>query len=377
LNKHLHIVTLDVPYPDDYGGAIEQWHKIKWLHRLGVRIHLHCFTNKRPQAPILKQYCEKVHYYPRKIGFKGFSFSLPYIVSSRQSDELLKNLLADDAPILFEGVHCTWPLRSGKLRERRVLVRLHNVEYRYYEQLFRLENEFFRKTYYWWEARQLRKYERWLATQATLLSMSQTDLDVYQQEFGAKDIRFLPAFVAWEKVSSEPGKGCYCLYHGNLSINENEEAAVWLLQHVFDKLPIPFVIAGRKPSERLKHLAHLHEHTCLVADPEERELQDMIGKAQINILPSFNKTGVKLKLLNALYCGRHCLVNEAGVQGTGLDTLCARAEDADHFRQQIARLYELPFTENSVHTRTSVLNEWNNNERNARKLVELIWPAGN
>ena len=51
-------------------------------------------------------------------------------------------------------------------------------------------------------------------------------------------------------------------------------------------------------------------HTCLVANPSEMEMQDMIAKAQINILPSFNNTGIQIKLLNALFNGRHCLVNK-------------------------------------------------------------------
>ena len=36
----------------------------------------------------------------------------------------------------------------------------------------------------------------------------------------------------------------------------------------------------------------------------------MIAKAQINILPSYTHTGIKIKLVNAIFNGRHCLVNE-------------------------------------------------------------------
>ncbi len=374
MDKHLHIITLDVPYPDDYGGAIEQWHRIRWLHQLGVKIHLHCFTKKRPPAPLMEQYCASVQYYPRRTGLKGFSFRMPYIVSSRRSAALMKNLLADQHPILMEGVHCTWPLQTGLLKNRKVFVRLHNAEFRYYSQLCRHENELFHRLYYRWEAHMLFRYEKKLTGQAELLALSQQDLNIYRNQLGARRIHFLPAFVAWESVSGHAGKGCYCLYQGNLSINENEEAAIWLLQEVFNKLPIPFVIAGKQPSERLKHLAHQHELTCLVADPGEKEMQDMIAKAQVNILPAFNQTGIKLKLLNALFCGRHCLVNEAGVEGSGLDPLCNIAGGAEAFRSQVSRLYELPFTENMIRKRATLLNELNNNERNARKLIGLVWP---
>ena len=58
-------------------------------------------------------------------------------------------------------------------------------------------------------------------------------------------------------------------------------------------------------------------------------MQDLIGKAHINVLPSFNATGIKLKLVNALFNGRHCLVNEATAEGSGLESACFVAHDAD------------------------------------------------
>lgn len=87
MNK-LHIVSFDIPYPADYGGVIDVFFKIKALYEAGVKIHLHCFEYHRPPAPELDQYCEKVSYYPRKISSRLLFHKLPYIVISRQSDEL-------------------------------------------------------------------------------------------------------------------------------------------------------------------------------------------------------------------------------------------------------------------------------------------------
>jgi hypothetical protein len=42
------------------------------------------------------------------------------------------------------------------------------------------------------------------------------------------------------------------------------------LQNVFNKLNLPFVIAGKNPSKRLEQLAHDHQHTCLVANPSDK-----------------------------------------------------------------------------------------------------------
>ncbi len=66
MDKHLHIITHDVPYPADFGGVIDLFYKIKTLHELGIKIHLHCFTGKRTQQEELNKYCVSVKYYPRK-----------------------------------------------------------------------------------------------------------------------------------------------------------------------------------------------------------------------------------------------------------------------------------------------------------------------
>src|SRR5690349_17100190 len=127
--RRLHIITHDVPWPADYGGVVDLFYKIKALHELGVRIYLHCFVNKRPPQEKLEKYCEKVYYYKRKAGITGFSFRLPYTVNSRKNAELIRNLNKDEYPVLLEGVHCSYYLHTGKLANRKVLLRLHNAEF--------------------------------------------------------------------------------------------------------------------------------------------------------------------------------------------------------------------------------------------------------
>jgi hypothetical protein len=121
-------------------------------------------------------------------------------------------------------------------------------------------------------------------------------------------------------------------------------------------------------------MAHEHPHTCLVANPGEKELQDMIAKAQINILPSLNNTGVKLKLLNALFNGRHCLVNKAGAEGSGLDNICQIAEDAEDFKTAISYLYNIPYTREENEQRQQALQQLYCNHKNLEKIVEVFWP---
>ena len=85
---------------------------------------------------------------------------------------------------------------------------------------------------------------------------------------------------------------------------------------------IPFIIAGKDPSNRLIRKSRKNKNVSIVSNPSDAELNDLIAKAQIHVLPSFNKTGIKLKLINALYNGRHCVVNDEAVEGSGLEDAC-------------------------------------------------------
>jgi hypothetical protein len=374
LVKHLHIVCLDVPYPPDYGGVFDLFYKLHHLKSKGVKIHLHCFEYGRGEQAELNQYCESVNYYERKKGHKGFSLKWPYIVSSRASESLIQNLLADNYPVLLEGIHCSYFLQEGRLLGRKVVLRLHNIEYLYYRQLSKNAGSLFKRIYYWNESRLLRRYEKDIAQKADLvLTVSEKDAKIYRAEFGASSIHYLPVFLPWSHAIYKEGLGSFCLYHGNLSVDENEKVAIWLLKNVFKDLGMPFVIAGKNPSNRLQKLVNEISNAVLVSNPSVDEMMDLIAKAQIHVLPSFNNTGMKLKLLNALFCGRHCVVNEEMVVLTGLEQTCHIAGNADGFKSILIQLFHRPFSEDEIQVRKGLLNQHYDNVLNAERLIRWIW----
>jgi len=374
LNKHLHIVCFDVPWPADYGGAIDVFCKIDALYKAGVKIHLHYFSyNHRGNPNEINKYCESINVYERKTGHKGFSFSKPYIVASRINDELINNLNKDDYPILIEGVHCTGILPQIKNQNRKIVIRLHNDESSYYKQLSTNSTNIFKKTYNRFESFLLAKYEHSLPANYTYACIIQKDCDFFRSTHGLINSFLLPAFIPYKEVIGHEGVGNFCLYHGNLSIPENEKAALWLLSKVFSKIKVPLVIAGRNPSRQLDKSAHLFKHTCLVANPSTSELNDLIKKAHINILPSFSTTGIKIKLLHALFEGRHCVTNESMVKDTGLESACYVGNNADAIASIIVQLHHQPFTEEEITIRKNILGNNFNNEINIRRLIQYLW----
>jgi hypothetical protein len=373
LPKHLHIIALDVPYPPDYGGVFDLFFKLKALHALGVQIHLHCFDYGRGKQDELNKYCAEVHYYERRMGAKGFSFSIPYIVASRANEELLTRLKKDVHPIIMEGVHCTYFLHEDKLPGRKILVRLHNVEYQYYHHLAETTTSKRKGLYYSFECGLLKKYEKRIANKATIIAVNKKDAETYRRVLGAQHAHYLPVFIPFETVQGQAGIGTYCLYHGNLSVAENEKAVEWLLEKIFPGLGIPLIIAGKNPSHKLVKLAQQFPSTTLCANPSEEEMKGLVAKAQVHLVPSFNITGIKIKLLNALFNGRHCLVNRNTIEGTGLESACIIANDEESFIQQVKSLYKTPFTDEHLQIRCQLLETEFNNSQNAERLVELIF----
>ena len=112
---------------------------------------------------------------------------------------------------------------------------------------------------------------------------------------------------------------------------------------------------------------------CIRDSPSEKEMQDMIAKAHIHLLPAYIKTGMKIKLLNALFNGRHVVVNEAMIADSGLEPLCHVGTTANAFKDLIAQLYHQPFTEDEIRLRNKVLVPRFNNEANVIKQIGWIW----
>ena len=57
-NDSIQIVAFAVPWPPNYGGAIDIFYKIKALHEQGVKTHLHAFAyDGHVPSDELESYC--------------------------------------------------------------------------------------------------------------------------------------------------------------------------------------------------------------------------------------------------------------------------------------------------------------------------------
>ncbi|MDH6359070.1 glycosyltransferase family 1 protein [Parabacteroides sp. PF5-9] len=368
----INIVSFNVPYPPNYGGIIDVYYKLKTLHQLGVKIILHCFVYERPAAPELAEVCEEVYYYQRRTGLCSNITYLPYNVYSRKDPELLQNLLKNEYPILFEGLHTCYYLNHPKLKKRFKIYRESNIEHDYYSYLARSENSVIKKCFFWIEAFRFKFYQRVIAAADLSLVVSTTDTTYLQKIFPENRIEFMPSFHANDLMTIQPGASDFILYHGKLSVVENEKAVIYLIRNVFCRLSHTCVIAGMDPSKRIYQAAQPYPHIRIEANPSSERMDSLIKNAQIHMLITFQDTGLKLKLLNSLFAGRHIVVNQLMVNGSGLESLCCVADTDEAMISACNSLMDQPFTSGCIEKRESFLLPAYSNERQGKRLYSIL-----
>ncbi len=347
------------------------YNRIKTLHALGQKITLHYFSyNKNRNVKDLEPFCTAVFPYKRKGLLSWFPFSKPYIIATRIDRKLIERLNNDRSPILLEGIHCTGIIPHLAYKDR-IVIRMHNDEAEYYQKLITSEKKLLRKLYFVVESFLLKKYQHRLSPDLKIICVSRSDIKVFENQYHYQRLFYIPSFLSWQEVTSKTGKGNYCMYHGNMSIAENEAAAIWLIDHVFSTLRVPFIIAGKNISDKLMQAAARYKHIRLVSNPDFSLMDKLIQDAQIHILPSLNNTGLKLKLLHALFQGRFCITNNEGVKGTDMEDLVYVVSNrGTEYIKLIEYLFQKSFSSEEKNKRNQLLNHYNNIE-NGRRLIEL------
>jgi hypothetical protein len=369
MSKTIHIVSFSVPWPPDYGGAMDVFYKIKALHRVGVKIILHCFLYNRVQSDELLKYCTDVYYYPRNPAFINQFSKIPYIVKSRESRSLLSRLASDNYPIIFEGLHTTLYLGHPSLSHKQQWVRAHNIEHDYYHSLARAEGLIHRKLFFRLEAWKLEKFSSHLAKANGVFAISPGDEAILKSD-NLKTF-LIPAFHGYGEITSAIGKGDYLLYHGDLSIPENNRSADFLLD-VCKNLPFQLIIAGKNPSQKLRSQITHQQNVTLIENPEAEKMEELIRNAGTILLPANQTTGLRLKLLVSLFTGRHCIASPQMVEKTGLEKLCQIAGNKDEWQKTILRCMATPFSIQHVEQRKEPLGPFLDDE-NALKIRKIIF----
>jgi hypothetical protein len=369
-DPELNIVSFDVPYPPDYGGAIDIYYKLETLNDLGIKIYFHCFQYGRNGSKRLEEICVDTFYYPRKRNLIHLFSQKPYIVETRFSSELLENLLKNDAPILFEGLHSTYWIESPKLKDRMKILRAHNIEHDYYNELSKVELNRLKKWYLKLECWKLKAYEKKICNFNLISAISETDSTYFASKH--ENVVYTPIFHGFTENYTKNLEE-YALYHGNLGVPENENAACFLINEVFSNLNFPFIIAGKNPNRRIRNLIGRYSNISLIDSPSIEKLERLISQAKIHVLPTFQSTGMKLKLIHVLFTKGTVIINSNMITDSELKNCCIIADTAEEMKNSVVKSFTESVKYEVLELRKNLLNKKFSNEENARELIKKIF----
>lgn len=354
----IHVVSFQVPYPANYGGAIDVYFKLLALQEMGVDVILHTFIYGNAQRePTLESVCKQVYYYQRDTSLKKQFSLLPYIVNSRQSTELLENLCKDDAPILFEGLHTCHLLSHPLLHNRRKAVRMHNIEHEYYRYLSKQSGWGWKSAYYYIESVRLHRYAKILRHADIVYAISEADKLWLEHEFSGIQIVNMPCFFNVDFTTSHPNTQPFVLYHGNLAVEENVIAAKYIMRQIAPLMPqVDFIIAGRSAC-----FDDVPRNVSLVDSPDDFQLNHLISTAAVHLLPTFQPTGIKLKLINTLAKANGVIIaNREMLHGHTLGDFCIQADSPAEIVKQIQEHIDTPTPQDVIEKRRNSLRRMRN-----------------
>ena len=367
IKKEIQIVAFNNPYPPNFGGAIDMFYKIKALSELGVLIHLHVFYNKREDISGLNSLCKTIHMYKSNKSLIKHLSLLPYCVNTRLSKELINNLNKNKSPIIFESIRTTGGLIKNKF-EQKTAIRCHNIEHDYSWGLFKSERNWFKKVAFLIEGYKLKYYEYILNKTDFLLTLSYFEYSYYSKSFESKSF-FLPVFHGNENVKGYDGFGKYALYHGDLAISDNVKSAFFIIS-IFKDLKEELIIASSTKNTKLINEISKYENINFELIVNENQLKDLIKNAHINVLYSFQKSGTKLKVFNALYIGRHCILNENIIDDSDILDICEVATTKKEYQKAVNKMFKINFEVSQK--RLDALKKYGS-KLNAEKLIEIIF----
>ena len=365
----LHIVSFDVPYPANYGGVMDVYHKIKALKEEGIAVALHCFHYGRSEQQELNEICAEVHYYPRRTGLMSQLSATPYIVSSRNDPSLLKQLGKDDAPILFEGLHTTYHLGHPILQNRKTAVRVHNLEADYYKALAKQSSSFYKRSYYGIESQKLKYFDKRLMKAEVLFCLSKREQKHYQSIHS--DARYLPVFHPFKKRETSLINHIQeqAVYFGNLAIEENIEAVMFLLD-LFKELDYPLKIVGRgADSDLVKRIADCKQAEYL-GELSDSDLRRLITESKVCCLPTPQATGIKLKWIQALFQANTIVLNHKMLVDEHFGQFCRLAESKEEWKAQLQEAFSQSIAESQIKDRVAKAEDRFNNRQSAMILKE-------
>lgn len=369
-------ITTQLPYPPISGGVIKTYYLIKHLSKTH-HVQLACFLKNDDEAN-QKGFLEKVELQEYKGISLNVSRSIPNILKSYLRSTTLNNYRnrhtgfrklvkqqSMQSDLLFVD-HYEMFQYVPKNCKAKIVLHTHNAEFALWKRMSNIDGNPFKKLMLALEAKRVLRAEKAAIEQADLIFATPSDISLYKKE-GIHSPHFQRTyhlgndeFLYKRELFYHTSQKCI-LFVGTLGWEPNVHGLLWFLKEVWPSLQenvpdLVFYIVGKKADKRLMQL-NLGENVIFTGFVED--LEEYYSKARAVVVPLKFGSGMKVKLLEAMYRGIPIVSTSVGAEGIQLK--CGEnafiEDEADQFALKIERLITDP-------------EKWSKFSKNSRQLAK-------
>jgi len=354
-------ITTKFLYPPDEGGKIDSFMNLKVLSA-NNNVFLYYIGKKNQNEEKLKKETKLAGCLNFDKDTKNSIFGLlknifsytPYTFSKyhdRKIYKVIEKLIKEKKieVVFLDHLHMAYYGKSLKEKycNLKIILREHNVEYIFWQRIFKEERNVFKKIIFCWQWLKIKRYERKIMKYFDkYLMISAVDEGKLKEIAPDVNCTIFPTPVdveGYQLFSKESKPVPYSLiYLGNFSWLPNLNGVLWFLKEVWPKIiktfpQVQFFIVGKNPPEELKKYSSKN----IIITGYVDDIKPWVDKAEVFIVPLFSGGGIRIKILEALAMGKVIITTSIGSEGIEVENgkHVIIADDKDSFAQGIEKLF--------------------------------------
>lgn len=331
------ILSKKTPYPVKDGENIVTMQTIKSLHELGHTVSVltmntskHRFDyeklpdeiKQRADFSVVNVDTEVKVFAAFKNLFTKESYNVVRFNSKEYEEKLIALLMENKFDIIqLEGSYLSQYLNTiRKFSTAKVVLRSHNIEFEIWQAMAKREKKNWQKKYLSLLARRMKRYELlWLNKHNALVPISAVD-EKKLKNYGATipshvlnagvEIKNYPLTVLENELPNS------LFFLGSLDWQPNVNGVNWIIENVFPELKklfpsLTFHIAGRNISDEIKRI----NVDGITIHGEVEDAKKFMLAHGIMLVPLFEGSGVRLKIVEGLAMGKLIVSTSVGAEG--------------------------------------------------------------
>ncbi|MDB5227734.1 MAG: glycosyl transferase [Bacteroidota bacterium] len=380
MSKKILFLTPTLPYPPVSGGVIKSNKVVNFLSE-HYDLSIACIL-KNDDAKHVGEFLKTIrlsHFISQELhiarsaknlvlsALQGISLNL-----FRNKSSILKNKIKGIANE-YDAIFCDHYVMFQYIPQNfkgRIILHEHNCEYLIWKRFSHLENNFSKQMALTDQARRIKKYEQQICKKSDVILAAPNDINELVK-IGADPDKFVETYHLGDDQLLEAPELNFddteksLLYIGTLSWEANIDGLLWFLKDIW-KLIVPqhhdtkLYIVGKNPDARLKEIAARDSRIVLTGFIDD--VEPYFKKSRVFITPLRFGSGIKVKVVNALYRGIPCVTTPIGAEGL-------KVIDGEHVfikkdPEEFAHAIDILLTDKNV---------WKEMSVNARKIANQYY----